>query len=109
MDGSLNVSTTASIILAVGVLPAWIFSFLLIVKKRADLIAGYDEHSIANPRRYALWVGWSLFLCGAGLLAIGLLHDAGRLSGLQLRYLTASVVALTAVLAFLANAGCARR
>ena len=46
----------------------WVLSYLFIVRKRAALIAGFDPAAIRDPGGYAVWVGWSTFLCGAGLV-----------------------------------------
>ena len=46
----------------------WVLTYLLVAKKRTDLIAGFDREKISDPDRYASWIGVSTFLCGFGLL-----------------------------------------
>ncbi len=82
----------------------WVLSYLLVVKKRADFIAGFDRERMSDPDRYAVWVGCSAFLCGLGLLVTWVLIALQVLSPKFL--LTGILVSagLCIVLAFFATA-----
>ena len=46
--------------------------YLIAVKQKRGLIAGWDESKFSNPEAYAKWVGFSVLILGAliGLIAL---------------------------------------
>ncbi len=106
--GRAMVAWTGIIILPVTAI-LWVLSYLLIVNKLGELIAGFDRARTRGADKYALWVGVSTFLCGAGLLATWVLIATDILAP---KYLLAGVLASAAlgiVLAFVGSWKYARR
>jgi hypothetical protein len=66
--GEAEMITWTGIIILPVVVILWVISYLLIVKNRTGLIAGYDREKVSDPGRYSSWIGFSVFLCGLGLL-----------------------------------------
>ena len=53
--------------------PGIVMGNLIAYKNKTNLIAGWHESLIADPRRYAKVFGWSVIILGLGLTAVGLL------------------------------------
>ena len=102
------ITLTGAIILPVAV-ALWILGYLIAVRKRVNLIAGFDPERTTDPDEYALWIGTSAFLCGAGLLVTWALIAVGIVS--PERLLTGVVVSAGAslVVVFFANVRCISR
>ncbi len=83
----------------------WVLSYLLIVKKRADLVAGFDPAKIRDPDKYSVWVGYAASLCGVGLLGTWVLIAAEILAP---RYMLPGVIISATVTIILAIFGSLR-
>jgi NADH:ubiquinone oxidoreductase subunit K len=57
------------IMIFMGALPCIILGYLVAVKQKRGLIAGWDESKIAHPEAYAKWIGYSVIVLGV-LIAI---------------------------------------
>ena len=53
-------------------LPLYVLAYLIGVKKRVGLVAGYDPSRVADPDGLANWVGLILFLIGIAIVLMGL-------------------------------------
>lgn len=61
---------TVVILLILGVAPCFVLGYLIGVKKRVELISGYDPKKVADPNGLAVWTGK---LCNRiGVLIVGL-------------------------------------
>ncbi|WP_157812656.1 hypothetical protein [Alteromonas sp. MB-3u-76] len=66
-----------------GALPCIILGYLIAVKQKRGLIAGWDESKISNPEAYAKLIGFSVLGLGTliGLIAfiwyLGLVNEIG--------------------------------
>ncbi len=60
------------IMIFAGALPCIVFGYLIAVKQKRGLIAGWDESKISHPEAYAKWVGFSVLILGVliGLIAL---------------------------------------
>ena len=67
MDG---IRTASTIILLAAVLPSFILGYLVAIKQKRNLIAGWNEQKVKNPEAFARSIGYSLIMMGAilGLL-----------------------------------------
>jgi hypothetical protein len=71
------------IMILLGALPCIVLGYLVAVKQKRNLIAGWDESKISHPEAYAKWIGYSVLVLGVliGLIAIswyiGLIGDSG--------------------------------
>ncbi len=63
-------------------LPFLLFGYLIAIKKKTSLIAGWDNSSVSDPDRVAIVIGWSAILCGIGLAITAYLFSATTLSAL---------------------------
>ncbi|GAB5387023.1 MAG: hypothetical protein Alis3KO_41460 [Aliiglaciecola sp.] len=78
------------IILMTGALPCMFIGYLIAVKQKRGLIAGWDESKISNPKAYAQLIGYGVFILGIllGVVAIfwhqGLVSEIGLAIGLFL-------------------------
>lgn len=52
-------------------LPCIVLGFLVAVKQKRSLIAGWDEKKISNPQAFARLVGYSVLVLGVLLALIG--------------------------------------
>lgn len=59
-----------AVLLVSGSLPCIVLGYLIAVKQQHHLIAGWNEAAIADPKRYAKSLGYSVFALG---IAIGLI------------------------------------
>ena len=86
MEGDLIF--TAILFLVTG-LPFLLAGYLIAVKKKLSLIAGFDENSATNPERYAAVFGGCAIACGVALGIAAYFFSAHSLSALEF---TASIV-----------------
>lgn len=59
------------IILLFGALPCIVLGYLIAVKRKYGLIAGWDETKISNPTAFGQWVGFSMLALGVCIGLIG--------------------------------------
>jgi hypothetical protein len=70
--------TLGLIIIVLGcVLPSVILGYLIAVKQKRGLIAGWDESKISNPQAYARMIGYSLFALGFLISIVSVLWFLG--------------------------------
>ena len=60
------------LVMLLSALPLYVLTYLIGVKKRVGLVAGYDPSRVADPDGLANWVGLILFLIGIAIVLMGL-------------------------------------
>ena len=60
------------LVMLLSALPLYVLAYLIGVKKRVGLVAGYDPSRVADPDGLANWVGLILFLIGIAIVLMGL-------------------------------------
>lgn len=71
---------SALIIFAVSGLPFLVFGYLIAIKKRTSLIAGWDDRSVSDAESFANVFGWTGIFCGLFLLPSAYLFGANAIS-----------------------------
>lgn len=92
------------IMIIAGALPCVVLGYLIAVKQKRRLIAGWDESRVSNPVAYAKLIGLSVLVLGILIGVIGFAWYAGLISTAQMAstLAIASLVPLPCV--FIANA-----
>ncbi|MBD3586077.1 hypothetical protein HHX48_10035 [Salinimonas sp. HHU 13199] len=82
------------IMLFAGSLPCIVVGYLIAVKQKRNLIAGWDESKISQPEAFAKWLGYSVLLLGVliGLIAVAWFVGAINEMGLTSLLLVASLI-----------------
>ena len=70
----------AMIIVLTGIMPCGVLGYLVAVKQKRNLIAGWDESKVSNPQAFAAVVGWSLIALACALMAVTTYWATGSLS-----------------------------
>jgi NADH:ubiquinone oxidoreductase subunit K len=65
------------IMIFMGALPCIILGYLVAVKQKRGLIAGWDESKIAHPEAYAKWIGYSVLVLGILIALIAIIWSIG--------------------------------
>jgi hypothetical protein len=55
-----------------GALPCIVLGFLIAVKQKRRLIAGWDKEKVSNPTAFAKLIGYSILSLGIAISVIGL-------------------------------------
>ena len=87
-----------------GALPCIILGYLIAVKQKRGLIAGWDESKISNPEAYAKLIGFSVLVLGTLIGLIALIWYFGLVNeiGMTILLCVASIIPIPCVL--IANA-----
>lgn len=82
-----------------GALPCIVFGYLIAVKQKRGLIAGWDESKISNPRAYANLIGYGVLLLGIVISAIGCAWYLGLTDeiGMTVALIVASLIPIPCV------------
>ena len=75
-----EVLVTTSILFTFGVAPAGILGYLIAVKGKRNLISGWDDSKVRDPRGFGSLLGASLMVFSALLLAVVFLWVIGAMS-----------------------------
>ena len=68
------------IVICTAIVPCVVLGYLIIVKQKRNLIAGWDESKIFSPQEFASIVGWSLIVLAFFLTAVIVLWGMGSIS-----------------------------
>ena len=68
------------VMLFAGALPCILFGYLIAIKRKWHLIAGWDESKVTNPAAFANMVGGSILFEGITLSAISIAEGTGVIS-----------------------------
>lgn len=60
-----------TILLLGGALPCIVLGYLIAVKQKRELIAGWDESKVSNPKAFARLIGYSVLSLGILIAVIG--------------------------------------
>jgi len=60
-----------TILLLGGALPCIVLGYLIAVKQKRELIAGWDESKVPNPKAFANLIGYSILSLGILIAVIG--------------------------------------
>lgn len=72
------------IIIFLGALPCIFLWYLIAVKQKRELIAGWNESKVSNPNAYAKLVGYSVFILGILIGITGMAWFVGLLNEIQM-------------------------
>lgn len=72
------------IMMFAGALPCIALGYLVAVKQKRGLIAGWDASKISDPKAFAQWIGFSVFALGVAIGAIGCIWYLGWLNDIQM-------------------------
>ncbi len=87
----MSEAQTASLIIFIaGVLPCTVLGYLIAIKQKRTLFAGWDENRVSDPKAFAGIVGWSLILMSLALAAVTLFWAVGGAS--ELEFITSLLV-----------------
>jgi hypothetical protein len=67
-----------------GALPCIVLGYLIAVKQKHGLIAGWDESKISNPTAFGKWVGFSVLALGVCIGLIGVVWFFGLLNEIHM-------------------------
>ena len=96
MSGDL---ITASILFTVSGLPFFACGYLVAIKKRTSIIAGWDDSNIKDPESYANVFGWTGILCGLFLAISAYVFSANAISS----YVFVSSIVLAVIVQLLVS------
>lgn len=96
---------TTGLLFLVSGLPFLVCGYLIAVKGKTSLIAGWNEEEVADPRSYARVLGWTGILCGVFLGISAYVYSAGVIS----IFLFLGSLLIAAFVQVLAAAFCSRR
>jgi|GEM_PF-5343980 len=80
MNGDLIITL---ILFTVSGLPFLACGYLVAIKKRTSIIAGWDENNVRDPEGYARAFGWTGILCGFFLAGSAYAFSANSISVYQ--------------------------
>lgn len=92
------------IMIFAGALPCIALGYLIAVKQKRGLIAGWDESKISNPEAYAKWVGFSVLILGVFIGFIALIRYFGFISDIGMTMLLLAVSFVPVPCLLIANA-----
>jgi hypothetical protein len=77
-----------------GALLCVLLGYLIAVKQKRGLIAGWDESKVSNPTAYAQWVGYSVMILGICIGIIGVAWYLGFVDeiGMTVLLVIASII-----------------
>ena len=102
MNGDLFITL---ILFIVSGLPFFACGYLVAIKKRTSIIAGWDENSISDPDGYARIFGWSAILCGVFLAGSAYTFSANAISV----YLFIGTIMMAVIVQLLVAGYCSKR
>jgi hypothetical protein len=92
------------IMIFAGALPCIIFGYLIAIKQKRWLIAGWDETKISHPEAYAKWVGFSVLIFGVLIGLVALIWYLGLISEIGMAILLGVVSLIPIPCLLIANA-----
>lgn len=102
MNGDLI--TTSLLFLVIG-LPFFVCGYLVAIKGRTSIIAGWDERNIKNPESYAKVFGWTGILCALFLAVSAYTYSANVKSV----FVFISTIIMAVVAQLVATGYCSKR
>lgn len=89
MNGDLIITL---ILFSISGLPFLILGYLVAIKKKTSIIAGWDESNVKDPDSYAKVFGWTGIFCGLFLAVTTYIFSANTISVFM--WIGSSVVAV---------------
>lgn len=102
MNGDL---ITTSLLFIVTGLPFLACGYLVAIKKKTSIIAGWDDKNVKDPESYARVFGWTGILCGLFLAIMAYAFSANAISS----YVFIGAIVVTALVQLLSAGYCSKR
>ena len=67
-----------------GALPCIVLGYLIAVKQKRGLIAGWDKSKVSNPTAFAKLIGYSVLSLGIAIFVIGLVWYLGLIDEIEM-------------------------
>ena len=82
-----------------GALPCIVLGYLIAVKQKRGLIAGWDKSKVSNPTAFAKLIGYSVLFLGIAIFVIGLAWYMGLIDeiGMAVALIIASLIPIPCV------------
>lgn len=82
-----------------GTLPCIVLGYLIAVKQKRELIAGWDKSKVFNPKAFATLIGYSVLFLGIAIFIIGFAWYLGLTDdiGMTIALIIASLIPIPCV------------
>jgi len=82
-----------------GALPCIVLGYLIAIKQKRGLIAGWDKSKVSNPAAFAKLIGYSVLFLGIAIFVIGLAWYFGLTGeiGMTVTLIIASLIPILCV------------